>query len=81
MCKTMYTQVVQFVKVKAANYNNFNLCISVTCADTETFENAIKFPEKYDLIRVRTGGWSEFFQTFYDAHKQQQMRRPYYSPD
>ena len=51
---------------------------AVTCSDPETFSNAQKNPEKYDLIRVRTGGWGEFFITFFTAHQKHMERRLYY---
>lgn len=35
--------------------------LTITCADPETFAGATADPEKYDLLRVRMGGWSEFF--------------------
>lgn len=29
----------------------------------------MKNPEQYDLVRVRTGGWSEFYISFYSPHQ------------
>lgn len=52
--------------------------IVVICADPDTFANAQKNPEKYDLIRVRTGGWNEFYITFFTAHQKHVERRIYY---
>ena len=52
--------------------------VLVTCADPETFANAQRSPEQYDLIRVRTGGWSEFYIAFFTAHQKHQERRMYY---
>ena len=33
-------------------------------------------PEKYDLLRARMGGWTEFFVTMFPAHQAQHQRRP-----
>lgn len=52
--------------------------ITVTCGDHDTYMGATKFPEKYDLVRVRMGGWSEFFVSMFDFHQDYIMRRPYY---
>ena len=52
--------------------------MTITCADHKTYENAAEFPERYDLVRVRMGGWSEFFITMFDFHQDFIMRRPYY---
>jgi len=55
--------------------------LSITCADPETFAAACADPEKYDLVRVRMGGWSEFFVAMFPAHQQQHLRRPLSRPD
>lgn len=51
--------------------------ITLTCANQSTYRAAMKNPEQYDLIRVRTGGWTEFFVSFYSAHQLQHLRRTY----
>ncbi len=53
--------------------------MSVTTADRETMRKAQTYPERYDLLRMRMGGWSEFFIAMYDAHQEQHLRRPMYS--
>jgi Dyp-type peroxidase family len=53
--------------------------ITITCADTSTYDQAAQFPERYDLVRVRMGGWSEFFVAMFDFHQNYIMRRPYYT--
>lgn len=53
--------------------------ITITCADPATFEEAALVPEQYDLIRVRMGGWSEFFIAMFDFHQEYIRRRPYYT--
>lgn len=52
--------------------------LTVTCADESTYKKATEMPEKYGLVRVRMGGWSEFFNTMFSAHQEQHMRRVYY---
>ncbi|MFP2929611.1 Dyp-type peroxidase [Pyxidicoccus sp. 3LG] len=55
--------------------------LTVTCANPETFEQAAKDPEKYDVVRVRMGGWSEFFVAMFPGHQAQHQRRPLSTPD
>jgi Dyp-type peroxidase family len=55
--------------------------LTITCADPATFEQACQDPEKYDLVRVRVGGWSEYFVAMFPAHQQQHRRRPLSLPD
>ena len=54
--------------------------ITITCASPTTYANAMEFPERYDLVRVRMGGWSEFFVAMFDFHQEYIRRRPYYAP-
>ncbi len=54
--------------------------LTITCANPETFAGATANPEKYDLIRVRMGGWSEFFVAMFPAHQAQHERRPLHLP-
>lgn len=72
------SDLVEFLR----NYANLNgvggNILTFTCADPETFANAQRSPEQYDLIRVRTGGWSEFYIAFFTAHQKHQERRMYY---
>ncbi|EPC01620.1 hypothetical protein L861_16510 [Litchfieldella anticariensis FP35 = DSM 16096] len=53
--------------------------ITITCADSNTYQEAAKFPERYDLVRVRMGGWSEFYVSMFDFHQDYIARRPYYA--
>jgi len=55
--------------------------LTITCADPETFAQACDDPEKYDLLRARMGGWSEYFVAMFPAHQQQHRRRPISVPD
>lgn len=50
--------------------------LTLTCANPDTLANASRDPEKFDLIRVRMGGWSEFFVSMFPAHQAQHQRRP-----
>jgi pyruvate-formate lyase len=50
-----------------------------TVADPETFIAAQHDPERYNLVRVRMGGWTEFFVTLYPDHQEQHRRRPLYA--
>jgi pyruvate-formate lyase len=53
--------------------------ITITCANPATYAQAMQFPERYDLVRVRMGGWSEFFVAMFDFHQEYIRRRPYYT--
>ncbi|XXF80728.1 hypothetical protein P2318_13520 [Myxococcaceae bacterium GXIMD 01537] len=55
--------------------------LTITCANPETFERATQDPEKYDVLRVRMGGWSEFFVAMFPGHQAQHQRRPLSTPD
>ncbi|TDV56392.1 Dyp-type peroxidase [Actinophytocola oryzae] len=55
--------------------------LTITCADPDTFSGACEDPEKYDLLRVRMGGWAEFFVAMFPDHQQQHRRRPVSVPD
>lgn len=54
--------------------------LTVTTADPATYAQAQTLPEKYDLVRVRQGGWSEFYMAMFPQHQQYIIRRPYYGP-
>lgn len=49
-----------------------------TVADPETFAAAQADPERYNLVRVRMGGWTEFFVALFPDHQEQHKRRPVY---
>ncbi|WP_299410541.1 pyruvate formate lyase family protein [uncultured Roseobacter sp.] len=55
--------------------------MTVTVANHETLEAASARPDDFDLLRVRMGGWTEFYSTLFDNHKQQHRRRPLYLAD
>lgn len=50
--------------------------MSISCADPQTLLAAQKTPERYDLVRMRMGGWSEFFVAMFPHHQEQHKRRP-----
>lgn len=52
--------------------------MSISCADPQTLAGAQRTPERYDLVRMRMGGWSEFFVAMFPHHQEQHMRRPYF---
>jgi Dyp-type peroxidase family len=55
--------------------------LTITCANPETFTQACADPEKYDLVRARMGGWSEYFVAMFPGHQEQHRRRPVSVPD
>jgi pyruvate-formate lyase len=50
--------------------------MAVTCADPDTLTRAQSLPECYDLVRMRMGGWSEFFVAMFPDHQEHHKRRP-----
>lgn len=54
---------------------------TVTVADPDTYAAAAREPERYELVRVRMGGWTEYFSATFPAHHGQHMRRPYFVPE
>ncbi len=55
--------------------------LTITCANPDTFTRACQDPEKYDLVRARMGGWTEYFVAMFPGHQQQHRRRPISVPD
>jgi hypothetical protein len=41
---------------------------------------AARDPERYNLVRVRMGGWTEFYSAMFPAHQEQHQRRQYFTP-
>jgi pyruvate-formate lyase len=50
-----------------------------TVADPDMFRKAQENPQDYNLLRVRMGGWTEFFISLFPAHQAQHSRRPLYT--
>jgi len=63
---------------KFANSETGSNLITITTADVDTYQQAQIIPEKYDLVRVRQGGWSEFYAAMFPDHQKYIIRRPYY---
>jgi len=61
-----------------ANGEGGSIC-TFTAADPETFAAAQQDPERYNLVRVRMGGWTEFFVALFPDHQEQHKRRPFYA--
>jgi Dyp-type peroxidase family len=55
--------------------------LTVTVANPATFADAVNSPEQYDLLRVRTGGWSNFFTSVFPSSQEQYRRRPMSLPE
>ena len=64
----------QFAQGKSSNI------LTVTVADPDTFSDAMSHPEKYDLLRVRTGGWTNFFTSVFPVVQEEHLRRPVSTP-
>ncbi|HEX8285752.1 MAG TPA: pyruvate formate lyase family protein [Pyrinomonadaceae bacterium] len=62
---------------KFAEGKSGSIC-TFTVGDPETFAAAQRDPEKYNLVRVRMGGWTEFFVALFPDHQEQHKRRPLY---
>lgn len=54
-----------------------SICTFTVC-NPETFTAAQLHPEEYNLVRVRMGGWTEFFITLFPNHQEHHKRRPLY---
>jgi len=55
--------------------------LTITTANLETFAAAEKFPQKYDLVRCRQGGWSEYYSIMFPTHQRYISRRPFFGPE
>ena len=55
--------------------------VTVTCADRATQERARVEPQKFDLLRNRMGGWTNFFVSMPNEHQMQHIRRPEFGPE
>lgn len=53
--------------------------LTITVSDPETFANAQQTPADYNLLRVRMGGWTEFFISLFPALQEQHKRRPLFN--
>lgn len=64
----------QFARGKSSNI------LTITVANPDTFSEAVGSPEQYNLLRVRTGGWSNFFTSVFPIIQDQHRRRPVSTP-
>ncbi|MFT5720105.1 MAG: Dyp-type peroxidase family [Motiliproteus sp.] len=55
--------------------------LTITTASPVSFTQAMSHPERYDLLRVRTGGWTEYFTAMFPDKQEQHRRRPVSMPD
>ncbi|HEX9511537.1 MAG TPA: pyruvate formate lyase family protein [Puia sp.] len=53
--------------------------LTVTVANPDTFREAQQNPESNNLVRVRMGGWTEFFISLFPPLQEQHKRRPLFS--
>ena len=74
-------------KTKLVDVNLYSLqekagsnLVTITCVNKETLANAENEPQKFDLVRNRMGGWSNFFVAMFPEHKKQHQRRMYFGP-
>src|SRR6202035_2900614 len=51
-----------------------------TVANPATLAKARDSHDEYNLVRVRMGGWTEFFIALFPDHKEQHRRRPLFVP-
>lgn len=64
--------------LKAFAHGHGGSIATFTVADPQTLLDAQKRPEDFNLLRVRMGGWSEFFVCLFPEHQEQHKRRPLY---
>jgi len=50
--------------------------LTLSCASPTTLASAPAQPEQYDLLRMRMGGWTEFFTAMFPDKQRQHQRRP-----
>ena len=50
-----------------------------TVANPASFRDAESNPDDFNLLRVRMGGWTEFFIALFPEHREQHKRRPLYT--
>lgn len=73
-------ELVRLIRAFANSELGSNL-MTITCANPSTYAGAMKNPERYDLVRTRTGGWTEFFIAMFDFHQEYIRRRVYYDQE
>lgn len=71
--------LVELIESYARGEVGANL-LTITCADSDTYAGTETEPERYELVRCRMGGWTEFAAAMFPAHQHQHRRRPYFEP-
>ncbi len=74
-----HDQLVAFLRDFAQGRTGSNM-MTISCASPSTLAAAMQEPERYDLVRMRTGGWSEFYVAMFDFHQEYLRRRTFYVP-
>jgi Dyp-type peroxidase family len=69
--------LVEFIERYGRQEVGTNL-ITITCVDPETYRMARSDPERFELVRVRMGGWTEYFSAMFPEHQKQHQRRPFF---
>nr|MDQ5864816.1 Dyp-type peroxidase [Chloroflexota bacterium] len=72
-------EMIEFIKRYGRGEVGSNL-ITITCVDPSTYAGAAQDVEMYDLVRVRMGGWTEYFSAMFPEHQKQHQRRPFFTP-
>lgn len=70
-------QVVGFIQAYLEGEIGSNL-LTITVADPDTYAAAAEEPERYELVRVRMGGWTEYYAAMFPGHQAQHARRPFF---
>ena len=73
-------ELVRFITRYAKGDGVGSNLITVSCANPDTYARAEKAPERYELVRVRMGSWTEFFAAMFPPHQEQHKRRPWFVP-
>jgi len=68
--KELVKVLKQFANGKSSNI------LTITVANPESMKDAMTSPEQYDLLRVRTGGWTAYFTAMFPNIQEQHRRRP-----
>jgi pyruvate-formate lyase len=71
--KELIKVITAFAKGQGGNM------MTITVCDPDTFAKAQMDPDNYNLLRVRMGGWTEFFITLFPALQDQHRRRPLFT--
>ncbi|MDH5826251.1 pyruvate formate lyase family protein [Sphingobacterium faecium] len=62
--------------IKAFSQGEGSNILTITTANQSNMIAALNHPEQFDLLRVRTGGWTNFFVSMFPKVQNQQIQRP-----